>query len=96
MAVGIRTDNSTGDYVQAPSIEGPGPFLYVGGFKISMYELGSSRPLHVTNVNPPVYRVAIALDLHGHLCEANGEITYAQLFAYRAAGVPGGFMTPGT
>ena len=62
-----------------------GPFLYVGGTKLSMYELGSSTPLHVANVNPwTVFQAAISLDLHGHLCEANGEISYAQLLAYDA------------
>lgn len=62
---------------------GSGPFLYVGGLKLAMYALGSSKPLHVATVNPyTVYKAAIALDLHGHLCEANGEISYAQLFAY--------------
>jgi hypothetical protein len=63
---------------------GLGPLLYVGGFELSMYALGSSTPLHVAKVNPPIYKVAMALDLHGHLCEANGEITYAKLFEYDA------------
>jgi hypothetical protein len=67
-----------------PSAEGSGPFLYVGGFKLKMYVLGSSAPLHVAKVNPPIYKAAIALDLHGRLCEANGEISQAELSAYDA------------
>jgi hypothetical protein len=63
-----------------------GPFLYVGGFKLQMYALGSSKPLHVAQVNPStVLKAAIALDLHGHLCVANGEISQAQLFEYDAS-----------
>jgi hypothetical protein len=66
-----------------PPAAGSRPFLYVGGLKLSMYALGSSKPLHVAKENPmAVYRAAIALDLHGHLCEANGELSYAQLLAY--------------
>jgi hypothetical protein len=65
--------------------ESSGPFLYVGGFKLSMYALGSSKPLHVAKVNPStILRAAIALDLHGHLCEASGEISYPWLFEYDA------------
>jgi hypothetical protein len=66
--------------------KGSGPFLYVGGFKLLMYALGSSKPLHVAKTNPStILRAAIALDLHGHLCESNGEITYPeQLFEYDA------------
>jgi sugar lactone lactonase YvrE len=68
-----------------PPAEGSGPFLYVGGFKLSMYALGSTKPLHVAKVNPQsVLRAAIALDLHGHLCEANGEVSEAQLLEYDA------------
>jgi hypothetical protein len=64
--------------------EGSGPFLYVGGFKLLMYALGSSKPLHVAKTNPIIYGASIALDLHGHLCESNGEITYPELFDYNA------------
>jgi DNA-binding beta-propeller fold protein YncE len=65
---------------------GSGPFLYVGGFKLKMYALGSSTPMHVAKMNPSnVLGAAIALDLHGHLCEASGEISYPELFEYDAA-----------
>ena len=67
-----------------PPAEGSGPFLYVGGFKLLMYALGSSKPLHVAKVNPIIYGAAIALDLHGHLCESNREISYGELFDYDA------------
>lgn len=75
-----------GEPSQRPAIvERGGPFLYVGGLKLAMYALGSSKPVHLANINPStVYTAAIALDLHGHLCEANGEISYAQLFEYDA------------
>jgi hypothetical protein len=63
-----------------------GPFLYVGALKIRMYALGSSKPLHVAQMNPStVLQAAIALDLHGHLCVANGEISWGQLFEYNAS-----------
>jgi hypothetical protein len=66
--------------------QGSGPFLYVAGLKLSMYALGSSKPLHVAEVNPSTVGFpAIALDLHGHLCEASGGISYPYLFEYDAA-----------
>jgi DNA-binding beta-propeller fold protein YncE len=47
--------------------------------------LGSSKPLHAAKVNPStLYAAAVALDLHGHLCEANGEVSGPQLFEYDA------------
>lgn len=62
-----------------------GPFLYVAGVKLSMYRLGSSKPLHVAKVNPSSFaEYALALDLHGHLCESNEELTDATLFEYDA------------
>ena len=68
-----------------PRHVGSGPFLYVGGFKLLMYALGSSKPLHVAKVNPIIYSAAIALDMHGHLCESNGELSGAELLEYDAA-----------
>ncbi len=69
-----------------PPAEASGPFLYVGGLKLSMFALSSSKPLHVAAVNAAtVYKAALALDSHGHLCEANGEVSYAQLLAYHSA-----------
>jgi hypothetical protein len=69
-----------------PRVDGSGPFLYVAGLKLSMYALGSSKPLHVAQMNPSsVGFPAIALDLHGHLCEASGGISYPYLFEYDAA-----------
>jgi len=62
-----------------------GPFLYVGGWKLSMYALGSSEPVHLAKVNPAtVYKATLALDLHGHLCEGNGEISGPAILAYNA------------
>jgi hypothetical protein len=61
-----------------------GPFLYVAGQKISMYALGSSEPLHSTKADYYVFDAAVALDSHGVLCEANGNPSYAQIYAYDA------------
>ena len=48
-----------GTMLQAPAAsqavrpaEGSGPYLYVGGNKVAMFALGSSKPLHVTKSNP--------------------------------------------
>lgn len=50
-----------------------------------MYSLGSSTPLHVAAINPSNEGyVALALDLHSHLCDANGELSQAQYFEYDA------------
>jgi hypothetical protein len=69
-----------------PRPKSSGPFLYVAGLKLAMYALGSSTPLHVANVNPStVGYPVIALDLHGHLCDANGEVSYPDLLEYDAA-----------
>ena len=61
-----------------------GPFLYVGGNKVAMFALGSSKPLHVTKANPYVGGAALALDLHGHLCVASGNISYQAIYEYDA------------
>jgi hypothetical protein len=69
-----------------PQPEGSELFLYVGGSKLSMYALGSTTPRYVAKVNPSnVLSAAIALDLHGHLCEANGEVSGPVLYEYDAA-----------
>jgi DNA-binding beta-propeller fold protein YncE len=60
-----------------------GPFLYVGGWKLSMYALGSTTPLHVTSV-PYVSHAYVALDSHGNLCEANGNVTAPAINAFNA------------
>jgi hypothetical protein len=64
--------------------ENAGPFLYVGGLKLSMYALGSSEPLRSVKVNNYISKAELALDLHGHLCLANGDISAAQILAYDA------------
>jgi|HubBroStandDraft_1064217.scaffolds.fasta_scaffold221123_2 hypothetical protein len=64
--------------------EGSGPFLYVGGDELSMYALGSSMPLRSVKVNAYVSFAQLALDSHGHLCLANGDISYPQLFEFDA------------
>lgn len=58
-----------------------GPFLYVAGARVSMYTLGSSVPLH--SVRGYGGR-AIALDAHGNLCEANGNVSFPQIYAFNA------------
>lgn len=61
-----------------------GPFLFVGGDEVSMYALGSSKPLRSVRVNEYVSSVQLALDSHGHLCLANGDISYPQIFEFDA------------
>jgi DNA-binding beta-propeller fold protein YncE len=61
-----------------------GPYLYVAGSRISMYALGSTTPLHSTTINYYVLQAAIALDGQGNLCEANGNVSYPQIYAYNA------------
>ena len=83
----LRTDETPG----APAIvqktaepERSAPsFLYVGGSKLSMYALGSTTPLHSTDVSG-VSRAALALDSHGDLCEANGNPSYPAIYAFNA------------
>jgi hypothetical protein len=68
---------------QAQPASVAGPFLYVGGWKLSKYALGSTEPLHVTSP-PYVSQAYIALDSHGDLCLANGNITAPAISAYNA------------
>jgi hypothetical protein len=60
-----------------------GPVLYVGGRKLSMYALGSATPLHSTKT-PYVARAALALDSHGNLCEATGDVSALAIYAFNA------------
>jgi hypothetical protein len=64
--------------------EGSGPFLYVGGHRVAMFALGSSKPLHVTKLNPYSYGNGLALDLRGHLCVSTGNLSYQAIYAYDA------------
>ncbi|HLY02983.1 MAG TPA: hypothetical protein VKR56_10895 [Candidatus Cybelea sp.] len=64
--------------------DGSGPFLYVGGNKVAMFALGSSKPLHVTKANLYSYGNGLALDLHGHLCVSTGNLSYQAIYAYDA------------
>jgi DNA-binding beta-propeller fold protein YncE len=59
------------------------PFLYVGGWKLSMFALGSTTPLRSTKT-PYVSRAALALDSRGDLCEANGTISGSAIYAFNA------------
>jgi len=68
---------------QAEPTSSAGPFLYVGGWKLSMYALGSAEPLHVTSTQY-VSQAYLALDSHGDLCLANGNITDPAISAYNA------------
>lgn len=63
---------------------GAGPFLYVGGNRVAMFALGSSKPLHVTKSNPYSYGSGLALDLHGHLCVSTGDPSYQAIYEYDA------------
>lgn len=64
--------------------EGSGPFLYVGGNKVAMFALGSSKPLHVTKSNPYSAGNGLALDLQGHLCVSTGNPSYQAIYEYDA------------
>jgi len=61
-----------------------GPFLYVGGHRVAMFALGSSKPLHVTKSSNYSYGSGLALDLHGHLCVSTGNPSYQAIYAYDA------------
>jgi len=73
----LRTSEPSG----APAIAGP--FLYVGGATLSMYALGSTTPLHSADA-PYVSQAHMALDLHGDLCEANGNPSYPAIYVFNA------------
>lgn len=60
-----------------------GPYLYVGGKKLSMYALGAATPLFSTWTKA-VARAAFALDQRGNLCEANGNVKAAAIYAFDA------------
>jgi len=61
-----------------------GPFLYVGGNRVAMFALASSKPLHVTKSNPYSAGNGLALDLHGHLCVSTGNLSYQAVYEYDA------------
>jgi hypothetical protein len=61
-----------------------GPFLYVGGWKLSMYALGGSKPLRSVKAKGDYGKAELALDLHGHLCLSNGELSGAEILAFDA------------
>ena len=63
---------------------GLGTFLYVGGWKLSMYTLGSSEPLRSSKRDLHVTQAVLAFDRHGHLCEANGDVSAEQFLTYDA------------
>ncbi|HEY2474717.1 MAG TPA: hypothetical protein VGI19_07925 [Candidatus Cybelea sp.] len=49
-----------------------------------MYAIGSSKPLHSTQLNYYVLQAHIALDSRGDLCESNGNVTAPLIYAYDA------------
>ena len=61
-----------------------GPFLYVGGHKLSMYALGDSEPARSARRDDNVAQAILALDRHGDLCEANGNVSAEQFLTYDA------------
>ena len=64
--------------------EGSRPVLYVGGHRVAMFALNSSKPLHVTKTNYYSYGSGLALDLHGHLCVSTGNLSYQAVYEYDA------------
>lgn len=88
--VGCAGIGPAGEPLAAPAlrqtlvrIDTAGPFLYVGGSKLSMYSLGGTMPLHSTATSA-VARAALALDSHGDLCEANDNVSAAAIYAFDA------------
>ncbi|MGB8908289.1 MAG: hypothetical protein WCC84_06035 [Candidatus Cybelea sp.] len=59
-----------------------GPYLYVGGSTISMYRLGSAKPLR--SVSSACYTHVFALDSTGNLYAGNGNISWGTLSVYNA------------
>ena len=59
-----------------------GPYLYVGGSTISMYRLGSAKPLR--SVSSAYYTHVFALDSTGNLYAGNGNISWGTLSVYDA------------
>jgi hypothetical protein len=60
------------------------PSLYVGGHRVAMFALGSTKPLHVTKPSNYSFGSGLALDLHGHLCVSSGNPSYQVTYAYDA------------
>lgn len=59
-----------------------GPFLYVGGSKLSQYALGRSNPRHSLDLG--LGASALALDNRGNLFVANGGISSGDITVYDA------------
>jgi DNA-binding beta-propeller fold protein YncE len=66
----------------APLAGTKGPFLYVGGRRLSQYALNGSKPLHSVKMRWPTF--ALALDSFGNLFAANGNPSYGAVNAYEA------------
>ncbi|MFZ0031184.1 MAG: SMP-30/gluconolactonase/LRE family protein [Candidatus Cybelea sp.] len=59
-----------------------GPFLYIGGSKISMYRLGSTKPMRT--VSSSLGANVFALDSAGELLAGSGSISWGALTVYDA------------
>jgi hypothetical protein len=59
-----------------------GPFLYIGGSKISMYRLGSTKPMRT--VSSSLGANVFALDSAGELLVGSGSISWGALTVYDA------------
>jgi hypothetical protein len=82
-APGATHQSSSSAQAILPDVD-KGPFLYVGGHTLSMYALGYSEPLRSAKRDDYVTRALLAFDRHGHLCEANGDISAEQFLTYDA------------
>jgi sugar lactone lactonase YvrE len=84
---------------QAASAQAPasGPFLYVGGSRISKYALGSTTPLRTVEVKGPVEVIALATDSFGHLFAEYGNPTSGGVIAvYDARTLAIDYIIPNT
>lgn len=66
----------------APLAGAKGPFLYVGGRRLSEYALNGSKPLR--SIKAGWGALALALDSFGNLFAANGNPSYGAVAAYEA------------
>src|SRR5579863_7343703 len=66
----------------APLAGAKGPFLYVGGRRLSQYPLNSSEPLR--SIKAGWGALTLALDSFGTLFAANGNASYGAVVAYEA------------
>lgn len=71
----LRSDSPAAPPALAQPGTSGGPYLYVGGLKISQYALGSTKPLRTIDLQGPYEVIALATDSSGHLFAEYGNPT---------------------